>query len=129
MFLGITFIAKAYDLERDGIYYVITHEDEDLYDYFNYEGPHENFPRDEDGNWMFGDPNNGTVGVTNGEVSYTGYVSIPDSSVIWIHCQCHLNSKICIYKSHRFDRYQYGRNRFNLRSCFLWLLWFNSSQF
>ena len=40
MFLGITFIAKAYDLERDGIYYVITHEDEDLYDYFNYEGPH-----------------------------------------------------------------------------------------
>lgn len=78
MFLGITFIAKAYDLERDGIYYVITHEDEDLYDYFNYEGPHENFPRDEDGNWMFGDPNNGTVGVTSGDVSYTGYVSIPD---------------------------------------------------
>lgn len=76
--IGIAFSARAdYDLIRDGIYYITTYEDPDLDDYIYYDGPHTTFPYDENGNWMFGDPNDGTVGVTSGDTKYTGYVSIP----------------------------------------------------
>lgn len=78
MFLGITFSAKAdYDIVRDGIYYLYTLYDTDLDDYFDYDGPHNTFPYDEYGDWMFGYPNNSTVAVTSGDTKYTGYVSIP----------------------------------------------------
>ena len=83
MVLGVTFGAKAdYDLNRNDIYYRFTYYDTDLDDYFNYDGPHNTFPYDEDGNWMFGYPNNSTVAVTNGDSPYTGNVSIP--SMIYI---------------------------------------------
>lgn len=78
MVLGMSFSAKAeYDLERDGVYYRFTYYDTDLDDYFNYDGPHNTFPYDENGDWMFGYPNNSTVAVTSGDSKYTGYVSIP----------------------------------------------------
>lgn len=78
MVLGITFSAKAdYDIERDGVYYAYTYYDTDLNDYFEYDGPHNTFPYDEDGDWMFGYPNNSTVAVTYGDSKYTGSVSIP----------------------------------------------------
>ena len=82
--LSISFSAKAdYDYERDGVYYVFTYYDEDLDDYYYYEGPHDGFPQDGYGNWMFGDPNNSTVAVTHGDTQYSGSVEI--ASQIYIN--------------------------------------------
>ena len=78
LFLSVSFIAKAeYDFEFNGIYYAFTYYDEDLNDYYNYEGPQNGFPCDNNGNWMFGNPNNSRVAVTSGDQEYNGNVTIP----------------------------------------------------
>ena len=79
MVFGITFSAKAdYDIVRNGVYYAYTYYDTDLDDYFmgDVEYP-STFPYNVYGDWLYGDPNNSTVAVTQGYSAYTGYVSIP----------------------------------------------------